>query len=313
MGGSGGSSGWSSSGSSEAMAAQRPQQASSSADSSAYNSEVNNLLQEALKTYNERDRETINKHLDVLKKAIEKEIQESVNLVFGGSIHKHTFLNGLSDVDVLVLVNNTSLEKSSPQEVLSYIAGQIGQRLPNTNVSVGNLAVTISYSDGCEIQLLPAIKTASGFRISDPLAEGKWSNVARPKAFAQKLTDVNQACSGRVVPVIKLFKAAVQEVFPKDLKISGYHAESLAIEAFKNYDGSKTYKDMLVHLCRTASDRVKAPIKDTTGQSLHVDDYLGNPNSQERTKVSHYLDRLAKRMEKSDKLRSKEEWEKLFE
>lgn len=309
MGGSGGSSGWSSSSS----LARGLQQANNSAENSAYNSEVNNLLKEALKTYNERDREVINKHLDVLKKAIEKEIEESVKLAFGGSVSKHTFINGLSDVDVLVLVNNTSMEISSPQKVLENFAGQIQQRLPNTDVSVGKLAVTIRYSDGCEIQLLPAIKTASGFRISDPLAEGKWSNVVRPKAFAQKLTDVNQACSGRVVPVIKLFKAAVQEVFPKDLKISGYHAESLAIEAFKNYNGNKTYKAMLVHLCRTASDRVKAPIKDTTGQSLHVDDYLGNPNNQERTKVSHYLNRLATRMETADHSKSMEKWQKLFE
>ena len=127
---------------------------------------------------------------------------------------------------MLVLVNNTFWETSSPQTVLEDFAGKIQERLKNTKVSPpGNLAVTIRYSDGCEIQLLPAIKTATGFRIADPLAEGKWSNVVRPKAFAQKLTDVNQACSGRVVPVIKLFKAAVQKVFPKDLKISGYHAE----------------------------------------------------------------------------------------
>lgn len=312
MGGSGGSSGWSSS-SSEAGIENLMKQASNSADSSTYNSEVNQLLQEALKNYNDRDVEAVNKHLDVLKKTINKEIKDSVKLIFGGSVPKHTFINGLSDIDTLVLVNKTSLQNKSPQEALDYFARQIQQRLPNTDVSIGRLAVTVRYSDGCEIQLLPAIKTATGYKIADSLSSEKWSKVVRPKAFSQKLTAVNKACAGKVVPVIKLFKAAVKEVLPQSSKLSGYHAESLAIEAFKNYKGSKTYKDMLTHLCHSASERVKEPIKDKTGQSLHVDDYLGAKNSTDRNQVSACLGRLAKKMGKADKLNYKGEWEKLFE
>jgi len=313
MGGGSSSSGWSSS-SSKARIESLLQQASDDADSSVYNSEVNSLLQDALKKYNERNIAAINKHLEVLSKAIEKEIEDSVKLIFGGSVSKHTFVNGLSDIDTLVLINKTSLEKSSPQEILEYFARRIRERLPHIskeNVSVGNMAVTVQYSDGCEVQILPAIRTSSGFRIADP--EGKWSNVVRPKAFAQKLTTVNQEISEKVVPVIKLFKAAVKSNFPKSLKLSGYHAESLAIEAFNQYEGRRTYKDMLTHLCRSASERVKAPIKDKTGQSLHVDDYLGTENSEQRMKISSCLQRLATRMEKGDKLNSKEEWQRLFE
>ena len=310
--GSGSGSSYSSS-SSNAKIDNLVKQANSGSNSSEYNSEVNELLQEALKNYNDRDVDAINKHLDVLKKAIEKEIEESVRLVFGGSVPKHTFINGLSDIDTLVLVNKTSLQNKSPQEALDYFAQQIQKRLPHTDVSVGRLAVTVRYSDGCEIQLLPAIQTATGYKIADSVSSTKWSNVVRPKAFAQKLTAVNKACSGKVVPVIKLFKAAVKDALPKNSKLSGYHAESLAIEAFKNYNGNKTHKDMLAHLCRTASERVKTPIKDKSGQSIHVDDYLGTKNSTERNKVSHALKRLATRMEKADKLNSKAEWERLFE
>lgn len=310
--GSGGGSSYSSS-SSSAKIDNLVKQANSSSNTSEYNAEVNKLLQEALKSFNDRDVEAVNKHLDVLKKAIEKEIEESVRLVFGGSVPKHTFINGLSDIDTLVLVNKTSLQNKSPQETLDYFAQQIQKRLPHTDVSVGRLAVTVRYSDGCEIQLLPAIKTATGYKIADSVLSTKWSNVVRPKAFAQKLTTVNKACSGKVVPVIKLFKAAVKDALPKNSKLSGYHAESLAIEAFKNYNGNKTHKDMLTHLCRTAIERVKTPIKDKSGQSIHVDDYLGAKNSTDRNKVSHALKRLATRMEKADRLNSKAEWENLFE
>jgi predicted nucleotidyltransferase len=311
MGGSGGS-GWSSSNSSIGID-KLLQEANEQTNTLSYTSEVNSLLQDALKKYNDRDTEAINKHIEDLKKAIEKELEDSVNLIFGGSVRKYTFINGLSDVDLLVLINETSLQGKTPKEVLDYFARQIQQRRPNTDVSPpGKLAVTVRYSDGCEVQLLPAIKTATGFKIASPIYENQWSNVVRPEAFARKLTAVNQACSGKVVPVIKLFKAAVKEVFPKNLKLSGYHAESLAIEAFERYEGRRTYKDMLNHLCRTASDRVKVPIKDRTGQSIHVDDYLGSENSKERNRVSSWLGRLATRLEKADRLQSLEEWQKLF-
>ncbi|MEG4210484.1 CBASS oligonucleotide cyclase [Microcoleus sp. S13_B4] len=311
MGGSGGS-GWSSSNLSGID--KLVQQANEQTNALSYTSEVNSLLQDALQRYNDRDTDAINKHIEDLKEAIEKELEEeSVNLNFGGSVRRHTFIDGLSDVDILVLINQTSLQGKTPKEVLEYFAGQIKQQLPNTEVfPPGKLAVTVRYSDGCEVQLLPAIKTATGFKIASSIDENQWSNVVRPEAFARKLTAVNKACSGKVVPVIKLFKAAVKEVFPTNLKISGYHAESLAIEAFERYEGRKTYKDMLNHLCRTASDRVKVPIKDRTGQSIHVDDYLGSENSKERNRVSSCLGRLATRLEKADRLQSLEEWQKLL-
>lgn len=310
MGGSGGSSSWSYNNSLEEIN-QLIKRAGESTDTSSYNSEVNNLLQGALKDFNDRKSEATKRHLNVLKEAINREIENSVDLLFGGSIRKNTFINGLSDVDTLVLVNNTSLEKSSPQEVLDYFAQRIKQRLPNTDVSAGKLAVTVRYSDGQEIQILPAIRTASGVKIANP-EEGKWSNVVRPESFARKLTAVNQGLSGKVVPTIKLFKAVVKDILPKDLKISGYHAESLAIEAFKSYQGSRTYKDMLTHLCREATNLVKSPIKDKTGQSLHVDDYLGKANSQDRFKTSAYLGRLTKKIETGDKLNSIEKWQEWF-
>jgi hypothetical protein len=310
MGGSGGSYSWSSNNSSEEIN-QLIKRAGESTDTSSYNSEVNSLLQGALKEFNDRDAEATQRHLDILKKAIDSEIENSVDLLFGGSIRKNTFINGLSDVDTLVLVNNTSLENKSPQEVLDYFEQRIKQRLPNTNVCAGKLAVTVRYSDGQEIQFLPAIRTASGVKITNP-ETGKWSNVVRPDSFARKLTAVNQGLSGKVVPTIKLFKAVVKDILPKDLKISGYHAESLAIEAFKGYQGSRTYKDMLTHLCREATNLVKSPIKDKTGQSLHVDDYLGEANSQARTRTSAYLERLTKKIETGDKLKSIEKWQEWF-
>jgi len=156
----------------------------------------------------------------------------------------------------------------------------------------------VKFADGVELQLLPAVRTQTGLRIASADGSG-WSNVVRPQEFAMKLTDVNQACGRKVVPVVKLFKG-LQTALPATSQIKGYHVESLAIEAFKSYTGRQTYKDMLLHLVRTGAQRVLSPVNDTTGQSLHVDDYLGSTSSADRTRVSKTLDRLANRLATAD-------------
>lgn len=266
--------------------------------SSEYEAEANAYLQDLLASYNGRDVVAIQKHLETLQGAIEKEIDGETSTLFGGSVKKHTYVDGLSDVDILVVVNESSLADRSPQAVIRYFVERIKARLPDTEVKAGKLAVTVKYTDGIELQLLPALRTQTGVRIASADGSG-WSNVVRPQEFAQRLTEVNQACGRKVVPVVKLFKG-LQTALPATSQVKGYHVESLAIEAFKNYAGRQTYKDMLLHFVRTASQRVLSPINDTTGQSLHVDDYLGATSSADRTRVSKALDRLANRLATAD-------------
>jgi hypothetical protein len=266
---------------------------------SSYESEANSFLQDLLRSYNDRDTDAIHRHLDVLRQAISKDIEGVIDMQFGGSIPKHTYVDGLSDADVLVIVNESSLSNTSPPSVLRYLEECIQARLPNTKVKAGTLAVTITYSNGFQVQLLPALKTATGVRIPSPDASG-WSNVVRPQEFARKLTEVNQACGNMVIPAIKLFKG-LQERLPKTSQLAGYHIESLAIEAFKDYSGRRTYKDMLQHFIRMTAERVRSPIVDTTGQSLHVDDYLGTVGSTNRIRVAKAFERLTDKFVQADK------------
>lgn len=242
--------------------------------------------------------DAIQKHVETLQRAIEKEIDGETSILFGGSVKKHTYVDGLSDVDILVVVNESSLADRSPPAVLRYFEERIKARLPDTEVKAGDLAVTVKYADGTELQLLPALRTQTGLRIASADGSG-WSNVVRPQEFAKKLTDVNQACGRKVIPVVKLFKG-LQASLPATTQVKGYHVESLAIEAFRNYTGRQTYKDLLLHFIRSAAQRVLSPVNDTTGQSLHVDDYLGATSSADRTRVSKALDRLANRIATAD-------------
>ena len=281
------------------------------ADEAAYESEANRALDEALRDYNDRDVEGVGRHLEAVKKALGTYGEGAIELRYGGSVRKHTYVNGMSDVDVLAIVNETELANRSPQAVLREFAARLRRRFPDTEVTPGKLAVTVRYADGTELQVLPALRTATGLRIARSVGEG-WSNVVRPDAFARKLTSVNQARSGRVVPTIKLFKAMLDATGPPGMKLSGYHAESLAIEAFENYSGSLSHKDMVHHLCRSAAGAVLGPIRDRTGQSLHVDDYLGAPGSKARREVAAHLGRLCKRIEAADRGRDADAWRELL-
>ncbi len=69
---------------------------------------------------------------------------------------------------------------------------------------------------------------------------------------------------------------------------------------------------MLPVLFEKAKELVLAPIRDSTGQSVHVDEYLGEADSQERRNVSHLLNRTFKRMRNASAAQSDSQWRELF-
>ena len=248
--------------------------------------EINGCLRDQLRDYNDRDVEAINRHLRGLRDALELEDSDVVRPLFGGSVSKHTYVAGLSDVDVLAMVNDSSLSGQTPADVIALMKQRIMQRMPRTTVTTGDLAVTVKYADGTEMQLLPAIRTKSGVRIADP-GTNTWSNVVHPERFSQKLTQVNQRNDKKAIPTIKLAKGLIAHIVRSDRdRILGYHVESLAIEAFRNCGGPYDLKSMVRHFNDFASGAVLQPIKDPTGQSRHVDDYMGPANSEQRRRAS---------------------------
>jgi len=160
-------------------------------------------------------------------------------------------------------------------------------------VDKGKLAVTITYRDGTEIQLLPAIRVGSEIAIPDFAAE-VW-NKTNPKMFQKALTNANKRLNSCLVPTIKLAKS-INDGFPEQKRLTGYHIESLALEAVKGYRGPKTPKALLMQIFKDSSERVKRSISDVTGQSRAVDSYPGKTNSTKRQKVSNALSGVYRRL-----------------
>jgi hypothetical protein len=271
-------------------------------------SSVSGIIARMLSSYNDR-KEIIDTHLGNIAAILKKQLDsDSLLLRFGGSVAKHTYIDGLSDVDVLALIDKTDLSTLSPEEVKKYFYTRLKESLPKTEIDKGVLAVTVHYKD-IDIQILPAVKSGDNYKIPD--SSGKNWSVIKPKKFADILSKVNRDNGMKVVPTIKIVKSIVTEM-PERLRLRGYHTEALAVEVFKNYSGPKTTKSMLMHFFNEAPKHISAPIKDKTGQSQFVDGYCGAKSSKKREAISQSIARIGKAMTNADGAFSLSQWEEIL-
>jgi hypothetical protein len=277
----------------------------------AFESTLSETLGALLGKYNSRDHGLVSERLAKLKDALGGEIEGSLDQLFGGSVAKHTYVDGLSDIDSLVFINDTSLEGKEPQAVLDKMEKVIKKSLgTETEVHHGTMAVTVTFPDGMAIQLLPAMKS-DGAHVQVPSSRtAGWSKI-NPVTFQEALTRRNAQCGGKLVPTIKLAKAVVGQLPPAQ-RLSGYHMESLAISAFRDYEGPKTTTAMLPTFFERSKELILNPIRDRSGQSIHVDAYLGKAHSDSRQTMSHVLGRFARRMRNATAAGSTEQWRALF-
>ena len=283
------------------------QSARRATESADYEAAVSERLRDLLADYNDRDVDTVNDRLEQLNEIMADYLESSITLRFGGSVSKHTYVDGISDVDCLCFLNPSKFSAESPQQLLQELDSLLREVLGReANVERGALSIKLTYEDGLELQILPALRTATGVRI--PASEGEgWSQVVHPDRFASMLTDVNQRLSGNVVPVIKLVKAAINKLNLAPT-MKGYHIEVLAARIFQEYQGDLTPKAMVHHFFDRASDLVKTPTRDMTGQSVYVDDYLGERNSAERQRIGGAFRNVTERMNEADTRHSTSDW-----
>lgn len=268
-------------------------------------------LEVLLGKFNDRNTGLVGQRVGELKDFISDELDSSIDSLYGGSVAKHTYVDGLSDIDTLFVLKAGHLDAESPSELLEKFSDLVSNKLGQTaDVSAGKIALTIAYPDGMEIQVLPALQGDDGRLKISSASSDTWSSIS-PRKFQEALTRRNQECGGKLVPTIKLAKAIIATL-PEAQRLSGYHVESLAVAAFRNYNGLKTTGDMLIEFFSRAKTIVKSPIRDSTGQSVRVDGYLGAQDSADRIRRSVVLERIEKRMRSATISTSIPIWRSLF-
>lgn len=121
----------------------------------AFDTQIAERLGEILGDANRRDTQAIGSAIDAVKDALAADIEGTVDPILGGSVRKHTYVDGISDIDSLIILRDPELKSLSPQEVLTYFEKKAREELPDWEVSRGEIAITL-MKQGLEIQLLPA-------------------------------------------------------------------------------------------------------------------------------------------------------------
>ncbi len=284
-------------------------QSKKDADAKRLDSDVSQVLRKILASYENRDTERVQNYLKKVGEILGDEV-EFEQFFYGGSVAKHTYVDGLSDIDALVILKRDELGDTSPQEILDQFLKVLQDKLTFDvvdKVERGRMAVTVTYRDQTEIQLLPAVRVGTKILIPNAGAEG-WKET-KPNVFQKALSNTNQRLNRCLVPTIKLVKSIVSG-FPEHQQLTGYHVESLALEAVKGYRGAKTPKALLMHIVDIAAKRVLRPIDDVTGQSRIVDSYLGNANSTERKAISQLVAGISRRLNAAT---SVDQWKAILE
>jgi hypothetical protein len=275
-----------------------------------FEQQVSDVIARLLAEYNDRDAAGIQEHIKTVRDALNKDGSVVETLVFAGSVAKHTYVDGISDVDALVFLDPAEVEGMSPAKVRKFFEKRLKERLPNSKVQQGNIAVTLTFSDGVVLQLVPVFRSGTALAVSSE--NGKDWVLINPKAFTRTLRKSNDALAGKLVPTIKLAKAIISAL-PADRRLSGYHTEALSVKLFDGYLGKPTVKDMLAHFFRMAPSHILNPIADRTGQTRYVDEYLGPAGSFERELAADAIDRIGRRMRNADLAVSLEMWKALLE
>jgi|SRR5713101_4309816 len=241
--------------------------------------EVASVFADALSKINQIDTEALNRHKEEILKALQSDFEDVSDLRGGGSYTRHTYVNGLSDVDILADLGPYSSSnipnKADSKAVLADMERRLRQRFPHTDIKSGRMAVTLHFSDGLEIQILPAFRYHSGYKIPNPQGSG-WT-ITRPQIFAKLLRERNAEVGGQLLPCIKLAKQIRDN---KGLEVESYHLENMALKAFEHYTGSRSEEDMLRHLFNQAKVLVATRMKDMTGQEVYVDRYLSSKTAR---------------------------------
>ena len=270
-----------------------------------FETEVSKQIGVLLTDYNTRDINAIRSDIEKLRKALEKDVEEgTITPVFGGSVRKHTYVDGISDIDSLFILKGDEFKTVRPGEALDLLETKVRSALPHAKVDRDNMSLRIQH-EGRTLEILPAVRKGNDLCISSEVGNS-WSKI-NPQAFLTKLSDINEKNGSKVVPAIKIVKG-INDTFPENYRLTGYHIESLAIEAFKNYTGHQNTKAMVEHLVDFASERVLGPIRDKTGQSLHVDEYAGAQGSAQRKVMAQNLDRVRRRMSNANATHSVTKW-----
>lgn len=130
-----------------------------------------------------------------------------------GSYVRHTKTKPLRDVDIMIVLKDTSYLKRHPHEVLEQIRAVLAEHYGADRVCIDRRAVRVDFGvervgevDGeiITFDVVPAFKNGDAYLIPDEVL-GTWVPT-NPKLHAELATAANKAFDGQWKPLIKMIK-----------------------------------------------------------------------------------------------------------
>ncbi len=272
----------------------------------AASTDIEQAIDDKLRDINDHDYEAIDRHRTEIENKLCESYEDVEVVRYGGSHSRDTDVNGVSDIDILVPMGQASDTPPSSTQAIEDLASVLRDRYPTSKIETGRMAVTIKFSDGIEVQVLPAYKVGSdSYRIPDPNSDG-WVET-HPAAFARKLTNANQQHGGIVVPVIKVAKYLCSKY---NVPVNSYHLENMVVESLATYAGKLDQHEILQHVFNQAKSQCLQPMSDPCGQS---NDVAGDITPQERRALASKFREVEQKITAANSANSADDWNRLLE
>ncbi len=180
-------------------------------------------------------RNLISLRYHTVTKAINKEFWNSVNdtahSLYAGSYGRNTAID-TSDIDILVeLPSNlfdryNNLSGNSQSRLLQAVRNAILIAYPRSEVRADGQVVKIAFSDGMDIEIVPAFKSLDGsYRYPDSNTGGSWKST-NPKVEQDAMALKNRSSNGLLYDTCKHIR------FLRDNYFSSYHLSGIVIDSF---------------------------------------------------------------------------------
>lgn len=189
-----------------------------------------------------------------LKQRLALDAQKQVKL--SGSFRRATSIRKLNDIDLLAVLDGTQhgdLVERHPDEAMTLVADAIDAAYPNkSRPRLQDHTVCVEFSGtGITFEVAPALRRPGGVGYFIPEKSSNGWIETHPDAHRGHLKQANEWAGGKLVPLVKMAKLWKRD---QDVKITSFHLEMMACEAFNGAPAS--YPDGLAALFDFCAGRV---------------------------------------------------------
>ena len=205
-------------------------------------------------------------HLAVIKTRLETVFKMSSCRVTG-SFSRDSSIHGFSDTDLLAVFKRAQFtwggDVISSTRVLEHVRVQLLARYPNTPLGKDGMAITIKFSDGQIVDVVPALFD-SMFKDKWPVylipdGAGGWMH-SSPSLYDAYIKQADSQSGGKLKYIAQLMKFWRDCRTPR-VPLSSFHIE-IVLASEEICKGVKSYSECLRDLLRSLTDRNCRAIRD---------------------------------------------------